>query len=248
MRGNAAQGDGETAKPEIELTAKTPRTPKKTKKAENHGLNLSSLVFLGVLAVNSSFLEASMQLGFVSAILGDQSLEQVLAFARDEGFACVELMCWPPGRRDRRYAGVRHLDVTNFTRSRRPVQELIAQVWRGHIRPRLLSQSARSGRRTSPRRRGASEAGDRRGAALGVTVVNTFIGRDPTQSLEAQLAAGAKVWPELVRHAEAPASTSASRTVRCCSRKDEWPGGKNLAVSPACGGSCSRRCPVRIWD
>src|SRR5881296_837771 len=56
-----------------------------------------------------------MQLGFVSAILGDLPLEQVLAFASDEGFACVELMCWPPGKADRRYAGVTHLDVTNFS-------------------------------------------------------------------------------------------------------------------------------------
>src|SRR5436305_8614158 len=53
-----------------------------------------------------------MQLGFVSAILGDLSLEEVLAFAAEEGFGCVELMCWPPGKADRRYAGVTHLDVT----------------------------------------------------------------------------------------------------------------------------------------
>src|SRR5205807_4340243 len=56
-----------------------------------------------------------MQLGFVSAILPDLTLEEVLAFAADEGFACVELMCWPPGGADRRYAGVTHLDVTNLT-------------------------------------------------------------------------------------------------------------------------------------
>src|SRR5215472_7983461 len=55
-----------------------------------------------------------MQLGFVSAILGDLGLEDVLKFAADEGFTCVELMCWPPGGSDRRYAGVCHLDVTNF--------------------------------------------------------------------------------------------------------------------------------------
>ena len=61
-----------------------------------------------------------MQLGFVSAILPDLSLEEVLAFAADEGFACVELMCWPPGGADRRYAGVTHLDVTQLHRRRRP--------------------------------------------------------------------------------------------------------------------------------
>jgi sugar phosphate isomerase/epimerase len=55
-----------------------------------------------------------MQLGFVSAILPDLSLEEVLAFAAGEGFACVELMCWPPGAADRRYAGVTHLDVKGW--------------------------------------------------------------------------------------------------------------------------------------
>src|SRR5687767_7079837 len=53
-----------------------------------------------------------MQLGFVSALLGDLSLEEVFAFAAEEGFGCVEVMCWPPGKADRRYAGVTHLDVT----------------------------------------------------------------------------------------------------------------------------------------
>src|SRR5262249_41062448 len=38
---------------------------------------------------------AVMQLGFVSAILSDLTLEEVLKFAADEGFSCVELMCWP---------------------------------------------------------------------------------------------------------------------------------------------------------
>src|SRR6516162_9781655 len=56
-----------------------------------------------------------MQLGFVSAILPDLTLAEVFAFAADEGFGCVELMCWPPGAADRRYAGVCHIDVTNLT-------------------------------------------------------------------------------------------------------------------------------------
>ena len=47
-----------------------------------------------------------MQLGFVSAILPDLSLEEVVGFAAEEGFACVELMCWPKGKAERRYAGV----------------------------------------------------------------------------------------------------------------------------------------------
>jgi len=52
-----------------------------------------------------------MKLGFVSAILPDLALEEVLAFANAEGFECVELMCWPRGKAERRYAGVTHVDV-----------------------------------------------------------------------------------------------------------------------------------------
>src|SRR4051794_16835875 len=66
-----------------------------------------------------------MQLGFVSAILGDQSLEQVLTLARDEGFDCVEVMCWPPGGAERRYAGVSHLDVDHLEPDR--VRDLLAK-------------------------------------------------------------------------------------------------------------------------
>ena len=52
-----------------------------------------------------------MQLGFVSAILPDCSLGEVVSFAAREGFQCVELMCWPVGKAERRYAGVTHIDA-----------------------------------------------------------------------------------------------------------------------------------------
>src|SRR3954452_23659764 len=55
-----------------------------------------------------------MKLGFVSAILPELSLDEVLAYAAEAGFSCVELMCWPPGKAERRYAGVTHLDLANF--------------------------------------------------------------------------------------------------------------------------------------
>ena len=56
-----------------------------------------------------------MKLGFVSAILPDYTLEQVFRFARDAGFSSVELMCWPPGKAERRYAGVTHIDTTDLS-------------------------------------------------------------------------------------------------------------------------------------
>ena len=51
-----------------------------------------------------------MQLGFVSAILPDLSLEQVFEVASSVGYRYVEVMCWPPSKADRRYAGVTHIN------------------------------------------------------------------------------------------------------------------------------------------
>src|SRR5262252_4204706 len=55
-----------------------------------------------------------MSLGFVSAILPDLTLDEVAQFASSAGFECVELMCWPKGKAERRYAGVTHVDVAGF--------------------------------------------------------------------------------------------------------------------------------------
>src|SRR3974390_3394206 len=69
-----------------------------------------------------------MKLGFVSAILPELNLDQVLAFAAQERFACVEAMCWPVGKAERKYAGVTHIDVADFTKARaEDVRELCAR-------------------------------------------------------------------------------------------------------------------------
>ena len=52
-----------------------------------------------------------MKLGFVSAILQEMSLEEVVSFASSESFDCVELMCWPVGKSERRYAGITHINM-----------------------------------------------------------------------------------------------------------------------------------------
>ena len=58
-----------------------------------------------------------MQLGFVSAILPELSLEEVLSTAATIGYDCVEVMCWPVGKAERKYAGVTHVDVTDFSKA-----------------------------------------------------------------------------------------------------------------------------------
>jgi sugar phosphate isomerase/epimerase len=175
-----------------------------------------------------------MQLGFVSAILGDLSLEQVLAFAADEGFACVELMCWPPGGADRRYAGVCHLDVANLTDDRAgQVRDLVRKYGvaisgLGYY-PNPLDPDAEHRRTVIEHLKKVIAAAPK----VGVDVVNTFIGRDPNRSLEDNWPLVRQVWPEIVRHAESAKVRLGIENCPMLFSKDEWPGGKNLAVAPA---------------
>jgi sugar phosphate isomerase/epimerase len=172
-----------------------------------------------------------MQLGFVSAILADRSLEEVLAFARAEGFACVELMCWPPGGADRRYAGVTHLDVTRpdeVERARDVIARSGVAVSGLGYYPNPLSADAEARRVVAEHLPKVMAAA----AGLSVPVVNTFIGRDHTQPAEAQWPHVRAVWPELVRHAEKAGVKLGIENCPMLFSADEWPGGKNLASAP----------------
>src|ERR1700722_4332841 len=124
----------------------------------------------------------TMQLGFVSAILSDQTLEQVMHFARDEGFGCVEVMCWPPGGADRRYAGVSHLDVTSLSEERvGQVRDLVRRTGvaisgLGYY-PNPLDADPGHRQAVAAHLQRVIEAAPR----VGTNVVNTFLGRNPWQ-------------------------------------------------------------------
>ena len=174
-----------------------------------------------------------MQLGFVSAFLGDLTLEQVLTYARDEGFACVEVMCWPPGGADRRYAGVTHLDVTRFGddeagRLRELVSRHGVAISGLGYYPNPLDPDPEHRRVVAEHLKKVMTAA----ARLGVSIVNTFIGRDPSRSVEANWPLMRAVWPDLLAHAEKSGVRIGIENCPMLFTKDEWPGGKNLAVSP----------------
>jgi len=175
-----------------------------------------------------------MQLGFVSAILPDLAPEEVLAFAAAEGFGCVELMCWPRGKADRRYAGVTHLDVEGFTAAdARRVGDLCAgagvQISGLGYYPNPLTPDEAEARVA------VEHLGKviRAAARLGVGVVNTFVGRDWTKSVEANWPRFLATWRPLVADAESCGVRLAIENCPMLFTRDEWPGGKNLATSPA---------------
>lgn len=175
-----------------------------------------------------------MKLGFVSAILPELSLEEVLRFAADEGYDCVEVMCWPVGKAERRYAGVTHIDVAELTPKD---AERIATLCRrtgvsisglGYY-PNVLSPDPDEAKACLEHlHRVVATA-----ANLGVGLVNTFIGRDWTRSVEDNWPAFQRAWKPLISYAEVLGVRVAIENCPMLFTADEWPGGKNLAHSPA---------------
>jgi len=175
-----------------------------------------------------------MQLGFVSAILPELSLEEVLAFAKAEQFDCVELMCWPVGKAERKYAGVTHVDVEKFGPADAERVNGLARQYGITISglgyyPNILVDNAAESKLYIDHLKKVIDAAK----LLGLSVVNTFIGRDHTKNLEHNFARFQEVWPAIIKHAEAASVKIGIENCPMLFSNDEWPGGKNLASSPA---------------
>ena len=175
-----------------------------------------------------------MQLGFVSAILPELSLEEVLERASRLGYACVEVMCWPKGKAERRYAGVTHIDVASFgPKEAGRVRELtertgVAISALGYYPNPLVADAAERDVYLAQIRATIDAA-----TLLGLRTVNTFVGRDPLGSIDANWPLFEEVWPPLVRYAGDRGINIGIENCPMLFTGDEWPGGKNLAISPA---------------
>ena len=175
-----------------------------------------------------------MQLGFVSAILADLNLEDVLKFAAAEQFDCVELMCWPVGKAERRYAGVTHVDVNNLSSSEvSRIKGLLEQYGVGisalGYYPNVMTADAAESESTIAHLMRVIEAAP----LLDVHTVTTFIGRDQWKTVDDNFALFHKIWPPIVAHAAQCGVRIAIENCPMLFSNDEWPGGKNLACSPA---------------
>jgi len=174
-----------------------------------------------------------MQLGFVSAILPDLSLEEALGFASESSFDCVEVACWPKGQAERRYAGVTHIDVANLDATMvEQIKELLVRTG--------VSISA-LGYYPNPL---APDPGERQvylnhlravidaAQLLSLSTVTTFIGRDQHKSIEDNWPLFREVWPPLVRYAGERGVNIGIENCPMLFTQDEWPGGKNMAINP----------------
>ena len=175
-----------------------------------------------------------LDLGFVSAILAEKSFDEVIDFAAANQFKCVEIMCWPKGKAERRYAGVTHIDVDKTGDV--AVSQIKATLEMNNVYISGL------GYYPNPLDADETQAGVFRehikkviktAAKLEIPVVNTFIGRDPKKSVEENLEKFAEVWPGIIKIAEENNVKVGIENCPMLFTRDEWPGGKNLATTPA---------------
>lgn len=175
-----------------------------------------------------------MKLGFVTAILPELTFEDVLATAAEIGYDCVEVMCWPVGKATRRYAGVTHIDVTDFN------EEQAAQI--NELTNRFGVDISALGYYPNPLSPDAEESAAAveqikrviaASAMLGINRINTFIGRNWTKSVDDNFSLFESTWKPIIEFAEQHKVSVGIENCPMLFGPDEWPGGKNLAHSPA---------------
>jgi sugar phosphate isomerase/epimerase len=176
-----------------------------------------------------------VKLGLLTAAFPDLTLDEVADWASAQGFETLEVACWPSsGGVKRRYAGVCHIDVENFdadsvhaTFERTGLEISALAYYPNNLDPEPAGRESAN----THLRKVVNAA-----QALGVGIVGTFVGRDKSRSISENLEDFRKVWPPLVEDAGGRGVTIAIENCPMIFSEDEWPGGNNLAYSPA------------IWD
>lgn len=186
-----------------------------------------------------------LDLGFVSAIMADADLKTTLEFAGQNGFKCVEIMCWPQGNADaRRYAGVTHIAVENLNDEQiTDIQTLTRQTGvylsgLGYY-PNPLDPDPEKAEFYIEHIKKVIRAA----ARLDIPVVNTFIGRHPQKTVAENLDLFVHAWTPIMRVAEECNVKIGIENCPMLFTQDEWPGGKNLATTPAIWDQMFTRIP-----
>lgn len=175
-----------------------------------------------------------MKLGFFTAALPNNTLEQAAQWGAESGFQAIEIACWPRQKASRRYAGVTHIDVTDLTPAKtKEIRAMLdgfgLQISSLGYYPNPLHPEAEH-RETVIAHLKQVIAG---AALLEVPIVGTFIGKDKNKTIEKNLEEYAKVWTPIVQFAKERGIKIAIENCPMLFSYDEWPGGNNLASTPA---------------
>jgi sugar phosphate isomerase/epimerase len=175
-----------------------------------------------------------MKLGFFTAALPGNSLEQAAKWGAESGFQAIEIACWPLEKATRRYAGVTHIDVATLDK---PKAVEIRKMLDGYgltvsalgYYPNPLHPDADHRETVIGHLKKVIRAAE----MLEVPVVGTFVGKDKNKTVPQNLEDYAKIWPPIVKFAKEHGVNIAIENCPMIFSYDEWPGGNNLASTPA---------------
>ncbi len=175
-----------------------------------------------------------MKLGFLTAALPDSSLEQAAKWGAESGFQAIEIACWPREKATRRYAGVTHIDVATLDKAgaaetRKMLDGYGLTVSSLAYYPNPLHPDADHREMVIGHLKKVIEAA----ALLEVPVVGTFVGKDKNKTVPQNFEDYAKIWPPIVKFAKERGIKIAIENCPMIFSLDEWPGGNNLASTPA---------------
>ncbi|AMC93977.1 AP endonuclease [Erysipelothrix larvae] len=185
-----------------------------------------------------------MKFGLNTAILGHMDFDQVLEFCHGVGYKSLEVACWPSGKKERRYAGVSHINVDALTPHK--VEEILHACETHDIEisalayyPNPLDENLEARAFNIEHLKKVIEGANK----LNVGMVTTFIGRMQTKTLEENLLEFKAVWPDIIHYAKQLNVKIAIENCPMLFSNDEWPGGQNIFTSPAIWCKCFELIP-----
>lgn len=175
-----------------------------------------------------------MKLGFVSAILDNRSLEEVIDTAASIGYECVEVACWPVEKASRRYAGVTHINIEELDEEKiRHIRDYCGQkgvsISALAYYPNVLTEDRAEQDRIRRHLIAMIEAAPR----LEVDTITTFIGRAQHKTVEENLELMQEIWKPILQAAEEKKVKIAIENCPMLFDDGQWPGGQNLMTTPA---------------
>lgn len=175
-----------------------------------------------------------MKLGFFTAAFPGSSLEEVARWGAESGFQAIEIACWPHEKATRRYAGVTHIDVEQLDHTKaREIRRMLdgygLMISSLGYYPNPLHPDPEHREAVIAHLKKVVDAA----ALLEVGVVGTFIGKDKNKTVPQNLEDFARVWPPIVQYAKERGVKIAIENCPMIFSYDEWPGGNNLASTPA---------------
>ena len=175
-----------------------------------------------------------MKLGFFTAALPANSLEQAARWGSENGFQAIEIACWPYEKASRRYAGVTHIDIAQLDREKaREIRKMVdgygLTISALGYYPNPLHPDASHQETVITHLKKVIEAAEK----MEIPVVGTFIGKDKDKTVPQNLEDYARIWPPIVKFAREHHVKIAIENCPMIFSNDEWPGGNNLASTPA---------------